>query len=319
VTVNASGVLGAASGVGNGLIVGADDDNNVALGSTGGAASTITPTVAATELSNSGILVADTAVLTVDDTSGAGAGIEANGTSTITVQSADGTTAKVVLTDVTLVANVNSGDDIVLIGGSIAITGAGVVKPGNAAEFSGEGTWTAGGSEETETITLGPVTDANTAQILGSDLTATLAADAATANITVTGNGVAKTLTVKKAILDLSGGGGLSLVGDDTYAGILTLFGTASTDLEVLYLGAGGSSLAAGNGGFTLVGLDSKEAVVTPTSGNNPATVLNFTGVDGGVLKSITPDGAASDVITGSVTANAAVTITNAATIKQKA
>jgi hypothetical protein len=311
----------------------------VGLGSSGAAASTITPTVAATELSDSGILVKGTAVLTVDGANTAGAGIEAVGSSTITVQSADGTTAKVVLKDVTLAAGTNANTDVAFTGGdtadvdvqagtgysalvleyggSFAITGAGVVKLGNAAVFSGVGTWTAGGSEETETITLGPVTDGNTAQILGSDLTATLAADAATANIKVEATGsAAKGLVVKKAILDISADGGITLKGDGTRTTTLTLFGTSSDDLGVLYLGSGGTGLTEGSTGFTITDGSDKEAVLTPGNGSNPCVVLNSTGADDGVLKSITPDGTASGVITSDAVADDAITITNAATVE---
>jgi hypothetical protein len=236
VTISNAGVLTAASGEGKGLMVGADENNYAGIGSSGEAASTITPTNAATELSGSGILVKGTAVLTIDDAGTAGAAIEATGNSTITVQDAtDGTTAKVVLKDVTLVANVNSGDDVVLTGGgtanvavnfstaeailtladggSIAVTGAGVVKVGTKTELKG-GTFTFTGKDDESELAI-TLTGAAAVTFTASDKEDVLDLSAA-ALIDVAAGGTAEVVT---GVLDLSlttGGGGISLTGTFT-------------------------------------------------------------------------------------------------------
>ncbi|GMO25625.1 MAG: hypothetical protein Ta2F_00960 [Termitinemataceae bacterium] len=224
-----AGVIDTAGGAGKGLTVGSDSDY-VRFASVGAAAAKFTPSVAFVTIDNTGIFVADTAILTLEATSSQAPELTVAGTSKIIAADAatlDAATDWLDLSNATLTAGAaDDAEDITIAGatGVIEVKGDGNGGTQNIALHNGAEIHTKG-------LTAG-ITIGGTARVGVSTEAGSVLSFAST-----TGDLVIKSTTAILGFITVPASGNLTIGANTTIA----LAGTNSTAVGQVKLGRGAS------------------------------------------------------------------------------
>jgi hypothetical protein len=252
VTITA-GVIATVATTGE-FVVGADDANSVALKATGNAATSLTPSAAITTLSNDGISLAATAVLTLNGATTAGASLAIKGTSKLVAGDAATKAAAtdwIDITNVTLLSDNHADGDIVVTAadGTIAAVGSGsadaaTIKLFNGSEINTKGSGSiifAGSGKLGKTTSAGGQVTFSATGTASVDIVSTTAA---TGTVTVPATGNLTLGAGTDLFIGASTVGSLTLVEHATAPAKLTL--NAAT--AVLNTGETSNGAASGSG-----------------------------------------------------------------------